>query len=195
MPSEAVDVDRGQFVARVAAVGGGISARRMSADRMPISRGIAPVADIPDREGDDGGPELVIRGEHPWLVSNRRAIPVLPLRGHEVSEVATQPLRHGDHPLPHGHRGNDAVDEMRSCLCHPAAIASRTDTPALARESLEVQSLLFDSEFLRPEPSVSCLLGCFADVLNGLPKKTPDFNVEPRSDDEQATQREGQSEP
>ena len=26
---------------------GGISARRMSADRMPISRGIAPLADIP----------------------------------------------------------------------------------------------------------------------------------------------------
>ncbi len=35
-----------------------------------------------------------------------------------VSEEAPQSLRHGDHPLPHGHRGNDAVDEMRSCLCH-----------------------------------------------------------------------------
>ena len=34
----------------------------------------------------DGGPELVIRGEHPWLVSNRRALPVLPRRRHEVSE-------------------------------------------------------------------------------------------------------------
>ncbi len=50
-----------------AAVGGGISARRMSADRMPISRGIAPLADIPDREGGDGGPELVMRGEHPAI--------------------------------------------------------------------------------------------------------------------------------
>jgi hypothetical protein len=49
-----------------------------------------------------------------------------------ISEEAAQPLRHGDHPLPHRHRGNDAVDEMRSCLCHPAAIARRTDTPALA---------------------------------------------------------------
>ena len=39
-----------------------------------------------------------------------------------VSEEASQPLRDGDHPLPHGHRGNDAVDEMRSCLCHPAAL-------------------------------------------------------------------------
>jgi hypothetical protein len=53
----------------------------MSADRMPISRGIAPLADIPDREGRDGGPELVIRGEHPVI-----AMPVLPRRGHEVSE-------------------------------------------------------------------------------------------------------------
>lgn len=31
------------------------------ADRIPIGRGIAPLADIPDREGGDGGPELVIR--------------------------------------------------------------------------------------------------------------------------------------
>lgn len=52
-----------------------------------------------------------------------------------VSEEAAQPLRHGDHPLPHGHRGNDAVDEMRSCLCHPAAVAGGTDAAALAGES------------------------------------------------------------
>ena len=51
-----------------------------------------------------------------------------------VSEKAAQPLRDRDHPLPHGHRGNDAVDEMRSCLRHSAAVARRTDTPALARE-------------------------------------------------------------
>ena len=36
-----------RFVAYVAAVGGGISARRMSADRMPTSRGITRLADIP----------------------------------------------------------------------------------------------------------------------------------------------------
>jgi hypothetical protein len=45
----------GRFVARVAAVGGRISARRMSADRTPISRGIPPLADIPDGECRDGG--------------------------------------------------------------------------------------------------------------------------------------------
>jgi hypothetical protein len=55
-------------------------------------------------------------------------------RAWAVSEEAAQSLRHGDHPLPHGHRGNDAVDEMHSCLCHPAAIAGGTDAAALARE-------------------------------------------------------------
>ena len=53
----------------------------MSVDRMPTGRGIAPLADIPDGEGRDGGPELVIRGEHPVI-----AMPVLPRPGHEVSE-------------------------------------------------------------------------------------------------------------
>ncbi len=38
-----------------------------------------------------------------------------------VSEEAAQSLRHGDHPLPHRYRRNDVVDEMRSCLCHPAS--------------------------------------------------------------------------
>ena len=114
MPSEAVDVDRGQ---KSRATSERVPGRKWACTSSPQSV---------------GGPELVIRGEHPWLVSNRRAIPVLPLRGHEVSEVATQPLRHGDHPLPHGHRGNDAVHEMRSCLCHPATVAGGTDTPALA---------------------------------------------------------------
>ena len=36
--------------------------------------------------GRDGGPELVIRGEHPWLASSRQAMPVLPRRRHEGSE-------------------------------------------------------------------------------------------------------------
>jgi hypothetical protein len=60
----------------------------MSADRMPISRGIAPLADIPDREGGDGGPELVIRGEHPVI-----AMPALPRWRH--GESSTAPLAPG----------------------------------------------------------------------------------------------------
>jgi len=42
---------------------------------MPISRGIAPLADIPDREGGDGRPELVIRGEHSGLALRRQGHP------------------------------------------------------------------------------------------------------------------------
>jgi hypothetical protein len=82
-----------RFVARVVAVGGGISARRMSANRMPVSRGIAPLADIPDREGGDGGPELVIRGEHPCLVSNRQTEPVVAA----ARQVRTLTVGEGNH--------------------------------------------------------------------------------------------------
>jgi len=39
----------------------------MSADRTPTSRGITQLTDIRDGEGRDGGPELVIRGEHPVI--------------------------------------------------------------------------------------------------------------------------------
>ena len=53
----------------------------MSAERMPISRGVTRLAYIPDGERRDGGPELVIRGEHPVI-----AMPVLPRRRHEGSE-------------------------------------------------------------------------------------------------------------
>ncbi len=53
----------------------------MSADRMPTSRGIAALADIPDGERRDGGPELVIRGEHPVIT-----MPVLPRRRHEIGQ-------------------------------------------------------------------------------------------------------------
>jgi hypothetical protein len=29
-----------------------------------------------------------------------------------VGEEAAQPLRHGDHPLPHGHRRDDVIDKI-----------------------------------------------------------------------------------
>jgi len=41
----------------------------------------------------DGGPELVIRGEHPWLVSNRWAMPVLPRRRHEIGQPVQEVKR------------------------------------------------------------------------------------------------------
>ena len=53
----------------------------MSADRMPTSRGITRLADIPDRERGDGRRELVIRGEHPVI-----PVPVLPRRRDEIGQ-------------------------------------------------------------------------------------------------------------
>jgi hypothetical protein len=53
----------------------------MSADRMPTGRGIAQLATVPDRERRDGGPELVIRGEHPVI-----PVPVLPRRRDQIRE-------------------------------------------------------------------------------------------------------------
>ena len=54
--------------------------------RMPARRGIAMLADIPDRERRDGGPELVIRCKHLWLFSRRQAVPMLARRRHEIRE-------------------------------------------------------------------------------------------------------------
>jgi hypothetical protein len=43
--------------------------------------------------GSDGRPELVIRGEHPWLVSSRQAMPMLPRRRHEIGQPAQEVTR------------------------------------------------------------------------------------------------------
>jgi len=51
-----------------------------------------------------------------------------------VCQKAPQPLRHGDHPLPHGHRRDDVIGEMRRRLCHVPAVAGRADAAALAGE-------------------------------------------------------------
>jgi hypothetical protein len=48
---------------------------------MLIGRGISPLADIPDGECRDGGPELVIWGEHPVM-----PVPVLPRRWDQIRE-------------------------------------------------------------------------------------------------------------
>jgi len=80
----------------------------MSADRIPTSRGIAPPDDIPDREGGDGGPERVIRGEHPV-----RAMPVLPRRRHEIGQPVQVVTR----------RGFDDAVSTRACGLPPAARA------------------------------------------------------------------------
>jgi hypothetical protein len=48
---------------------------------MPAGRGVAPLADVPNRERRDGPPELVIRRKHPLV-----AMPVLPRRRAEIGE-------------------------------------------------------------------------------------------------------------
>ena len=72
----------------------------MSADRMPTGRGISQIATVPDSDRRDGGPELVIRGEHPWLVSNRRAMPVLPRRRDQIREPFELAFRRQGPPRP-----------------------------------------------------------------------------------------------
>lgn len=39
-----------------------------------------------------------------------------------------------EHPLPHGHLGQQAIDEMRGGVGHPATAARRAEAAALARE-------------------------------------------------------------
>ena len=56
-------------------------ARRMSTDRIPASRGIASLADIPEGECRHGPPELVIRCKHSVI-----PVPVLARRRHEIGE-------------------------------------------------------------------------------------------------------------
>ena len=49
---------------------------------MPAGRGVAPLADVPDRQRRDGFSQLVIRRKHPVI-----AVPVLPRRRDEVRQT------------------------------------------------------------------------------------------------------------
>jgi len=51
-----------------------------------------------------------------------------------VGEKAPQPLRHGDHPLPHRYRRDDVIGEMGGGLRHVPAIAGWAHPAPLARE-------------------------------------------------------------
>ena len=68
-------------VIRVTAASRGMLARRMSTDRIPASRGIASLTDIPEGECRHGPPELVIRCKHSVI-----PVPVLARRRHEIGE-------------------------------------------------------------------------------------------------------------
>jgi len=56
------------------------------AGRMPTGHSLAPLADVPDGQRRDGGPELVIRRKDAWLSSRRQAMPVLARRRYEIGE-------------------------------------------------------------------------------------------------------------
>ena len=49
--------------------------------RMPAGGSLALLADVPDRQGHDGSPQLVIRGKDAVV-----AMPVFPRRRHEIRE-------------------------------------------------------------------------------------------------------------
>ena len=68
-------------VIRVTAASRGMLARRMSTDRIPASRGIASLSDVPEGECRHGPPELVIRCKHPVI-----PVPVFSRRRHEIGE-------------------------------------------------------------------------------------------------------------
>jgi hypothetical protein len=51
-----------------------------------------------------------------------------------VGEHAAQSLRHGNHPLPHGHRRDDVIGETGCGLGHVPTVAGGADAPSLAGE-------------------------------------------------------------
>jgi hypothetical protein len=75
-PGNPGGVVRAGLLIRVAAAFRGVTAAPM-----PAASGLAPLADIPDRERRDGPPQLVIRRKHPVIT-----MPVLPRRRHEIGQ-------------------------------------------------------------------------------------------------------------
>ena len=110
----------------------------MSADRIPASRGIASLADIPEGECRHGPPELVIRCKHSVI-----PVPVLARRRHEIGEpVEKLKRREVDDaigPWPRGlaaATGSDPVGRLMSRQ-HVADASDLAVCTAAHRESLE----------------------------------------------------------
>jgi len=80
-------VMRAGLLIRGAAASGAVTVAPMLA-----GRGLAPLADIPDRQRRDGFSQLVVRREYSWLVSRRQAMPVLPGRLLRRWRVTSQSL-------------------------------------------------------------------------------------------------------
>jgi hypothetical protein len=112
---------------------------------VPLSavHGLPWLANVPDRQRRDGFSQFVVRRKHAAAssrrasrnqrITRRRTRAVSAARsaceigrtGRNANGEAAQPLRHGDHPLSHGHRGDDVIDEMggglRQGIRQPAA--------------------------------------------------------------------------
>ena len=59
-------------------------------------------------------------------------------------EEIPNPMRQAQHPLPHGHVGNDVIDPVGSAFGHPAPTAARTESAPFTREghqSIQTASL------------------------------------------------------
>ena len=78
--------------------------RGVTAAPMPAGRGLAPLADIPDRERRHGFSQLVIRRKHPVIT-----MPVLPRRNDVIGEVGGRlghvPTVAGTGGTPRGRHG------------------------------------------------------------------------------------------
>jgi len=72
---------RAGLLIRVAAASGAVTVVSM-----PAGRGLAPLANVADRQRRDYPLELVVRREYSWLVSRWQAMPVLPRRRDETGE-------------------------------------------------------------------------------------------------------------
>ena len=79
------------------------ASRGMLASPMPAGHGLALLADNPDRQRRDGGPELVIRRKHPVV-----AMPVLPRRRDEIGEPL-QKLKRREFDDAIGSRPNQVI--------------------------------------------------------------------------------------
>ena len=84
-PSNPGGVVRAGCLMRVRAASRGVTVAPM-----PTGSGVAPLADVADRQRRDGFSQLVIRREHPVVV-----MPVLPRRRHEGSEPVEE-LKNGE---------------------------------------------------------------------------------------------------
>jgi len=77
--------------------------------RIPAGRGLALLADIPDRQRRDGPPELVVRREYSVI-----SVPVLPRRGDESGEpVEELKRREFDDAIGPRHFGNGLPADER----------------------------------------------------------------------------------